>query len=441
MTLSRRYRRGAAALFAVLLLMPLVGAATVAWHAAADAARREASWVDAGRVFGAWVAAAHRASQEHRGTWPDDLTTAPGFAVTTAALRGLGGVPPGLRDGPGRGMTMTLGVMDDGSGVAGLRGVAMAWGVLEATDAGAIRSARLGVLGVGLADVASVSLPSGTPIEAHRARVEAALGRALSANALYVTADYGIRFNEATLYRRRQPGRPWLARMETALDAGGQAILAAAVVDGRMIAVECRDAEGASVACPADGPDGNVQVLGREVVPGTAAPPSLVEGSAAVGTAGSPASVTVTGPVGVLNATRLTAYCVVAAGAPPGACLSAGALDAGALSVISELVVDSVIATGRIGAGRLETVGSAEAGSMVVGSGTTSGNVRAGDVEAWVFEAANSLVATGAATTSGLVAGGLTAASMNTRSGAADHVYGQSANINRLSVSGGCSGC
>ena len=50
----------------------------------------------------------------------------------------------------------------------------------------------------------------GSLMEAHSARP-------LAVDALYVTADRGLHYRERALYRRAQPGRPWLNRMETDL--------------------------------------------------------------------------------------------------------------------------------------------------------------------------------------------------------------------------------
>ena len=61
----RRHRMGAGALVAVLLLAALAGTGLAVHYAAQHAARQVASSFEAGRVFGEWVLAAHRASQEH----------------------------------------------------------------------------------------------------------------------------------------------------------------------------------------------------------------------------------------------------------------------------------------------------------------------------------------------------------------------------------------
>ena len=216
---SRRYRRGAGALAAVLLLAALAGAALAAYYAAEDAARRRALDREAGRVFAAWVLAAHRAGQER--DFSARLAGGTGFALTPAELRGFGAVPPGLPGGTGR---------DDGAGVA------MAFGVLEPTLAGALPALREGALAAGLANLAEAG-GEATPMAVHRPAIEDALGRPLAVDALYVTADFGVGYLDRALYRRPQPGRPWLNRMETALELGGRDLRDADAVAGRSAAV------------------------------------------------------------------------------------------------------------------------------------------------------------------------------------------------------------
>ena len=66
----------------------------------------------------------------------------------------------------------------------------------------------------------------------HVPAIEGALGRPLAADALYVTADTGLRYRDQTLYRRAQPGRAGLNRMETALDAGGHDVTGVGAAEG-----------------------------------------------------------------------------------------------------------------------------------------------------------------------------------------------------------------
>ena len=235
MRLRLRYRCGAGALVAVLLLAALAGTGLAAHYAAQHAARQVASAFQAGRVFGEWVLAAHRASQEHG--FASRLEIEPAFVLSPAALRALGAVPPGLPARAGRHASFTVGIMDDGRGGAG-RGpgpgsspVAMAFGVLEPARPEAAPALRSGAIAAGLAALAEAG-SADTVMAAHVPAIEDALGRPLAADSFYVTADAGLRYVDGVLYRRPQPGRPGLNRMETALDAGGNDVTAIADADG-----------------------------------------------------------------------------------------------------------------------------------------------------------------------------------------------------------------
>ena len=232
---SRRYRRGAGALVAVLLLAALAGTGLAAHYAAQHAARQTAQAFEAGRVFAAWVLSAHRASQEL--DYSVRLAVEPAFVLTPATLRGLGAVPPGLPANAGRDASFVVGIMDDGAGVPGSSPVpgrspvAMAFGVLEPARPEAAAALRRGAIAGGLAALADAGSMD-TAMALHVPAIEGALGRPLAADALYVTADVGLRYRDQTLYRRPQPGRPGLNRMETALDAGGHDVTGAAAAEG-----------------------------------------------------------------------------------------------------------------------------------------------------------------------------------------------------------------
>ena len=103
---------------AVLLLAALAGTGLAAHYAAQHAARQMASAFQAGRVFGEWVLAAHRASQEQ--DFSTRLALERSFVLTPAELRGFGAVPPGLPERAGRDAGFAVGIMDDGRGQAGL---------------------------------------------------------------------------------------------------------------------------------------------------------------------------------------------------------------------------------------------------------------------------------------------------------------------------------
>ena len=252
----RRYRVGAGALVAVLLLAALAGTGLAVHYAAQHAARQMASSFEAGRVFGEWVLAAHRASQEHG--FALRLETEPAFVLTPAALRALGAVPPGLPFRVGRDATFTVGIMDDGRGGPGSEPVAMAFGVLEPARPEVAPALRSGAVAAGLAALAEAGSAE-TAMAAHVPAIEAALGRPLAADGLYVTADAGLRYDDRTLYRRAQPGRPGLNRMETTLDAGGHDVTGIADAEGFTASVS-RDAEvGASGSVIGDAGAGGVK--------------------------------------------------------------------------------------------------------------------------------------------------------------------------------------
>ena len=299
---ARRYRRGAGALVAVLLLAALAGTGLAAHYAARHAARQVDTAFEAGRVFGEWVLAAHRASQEI--DFSVRVAIEPAFVLTPAVLRGLGAVPPGLPARAGRDASFVVGIVDDGWGVA------MAFGVLEPARPEAAPALRRGAIAAGLAALADAG-STDTAMALHVPAIEDALGRPLAAGALYVTADAGLRYRDQTLYRRPQPGRPGLNRMETALDAGGHDVTGAAAAEGFTASVS-----------------GDAEAGGRGSVTGNAA------------------------------AARLGADT-----------LEAGALDAAALTVSADLMVGrataGLVTTGTASVnGRLDTAAMTAAGAL-----------------------------------------------------------------------------
>ncbi len=346
MRLRLRYRCGAGALVAVLLLAALAGTGLATHYAAQHAARQMASAFEAGRVFGAWVLAAHRASQEHG--FASRLQSEPAFVLTPAALRALGAVPPGLPPHVGRHASFTVGMMDDGRGGAGSSPgpgsspVAMAFGVLEPARAEAAAALRSGAIAAGLAALAEGG-STDTVMAAHVPAIEGALGRSLAPDGLFVTADAGLRYADAVLYRRAQPGRPGLNRMETALDAGGNDVTGIADADGFTASIS-RDAEAA----------GSGTVTGDSFAAGLEAG-SLEAGSLAA------ASLTVSADLLVGRAV-------------------AGPVSAGSADVAGRLEAASVTATGALTADTLAVAGTASvsgsssaqslAGEMLTASGT-----------------------------------------------------------------------
>ena len=200
-------------------------------------------------MFAAWVLSAHRASQEL--DYSVRLAVEPAFVLTPATLRGVGAVPPGLPANAGRDASFVVGIMDDGGGgpggspVPGRSPVAMAFGVLEPARPEAAPALRRGAIAAGLAALADAG-STDTAMATHVPAIEGALGRPLAAGALYVTADAGLRYRDQVLYRRAQPGRRGLNRMETALDAGGHDVTGAAAAQGFTASVSGdADAEGA----------------------------------------------------------------------------------------------------------------------------------------------------------------------------------------------------
>ncbi len=361
----RRYRMGAGALVAVLLLAALAGTGLAVHYAAQHAARQVASSFEAGRVFGEWVLAAHRASQEHG--FALRLETEPAFVLTPTALRALGAVPPGLPERAGRDATFTVGIVDDGRGTPGNPPVAMAFGVLEPARPEAAPALRSGAVAAGLAALAEAGSAE-TAMAAHVPAIEAALGRPLAADGLYVTADAGLRYDDRTLYRRAQPGRPGLNRMETALDAGGHDVTGIADAEGFTASVS-RDAEaGGSGSVTGDADAGGVKAGSLEA--GALGADSLtVSAELLVGRA-------VAGPVSAGTAEvsgRLEAASAAVTGTLTANTLaSAGTTSVSGPSSAQTLAGEMLTASGTVRAGRISSTGlhgpDASIGSLSVGS-------------------------------------------------------------------------
>ena len=338
--LSRRCRRGAGALVAVLLLAALAGTGLAAHYAAQHAARQMASAFQAGQVFGEWVLAAHRASQEQ--DFSTRLALERSFVLTPAELRGFGAVPPGLPERAGRDAGFAVGIMDDGRGQAGLPPVAMAFGVLEPARTEAAPALRSGAIAVGLAALAEAG-SADTVMAAHVPAIEGALGRPLAADTFYVTADAGLRYADAVLYRRPQPGRPGLNRMETSLDGGGHDVTGIADADGFTASVS-----------------GDVEAAGGGSVSGDAGAAGLEAGSLEAGSLAA-ASLTVSADLLVGRAV-------------------AGPVSAGSADVTGRLEAASATAAGALAAETLAAAGTASvsgpssaqtlAGEMLTVSGT-----------------------------------------------------------------------
>ena len=373
----KRHLRGAGALLGVLLLAALSGAALAAHYDLRESWRAQALDRAAGQVFAAWVEAAHRATQAHADAFETALETQTGILLTVARLRQLGAAPPGLPAEPGRNAAMALGVIADGTA----HSVPMAFGVLEPAAGARPSAMREGALEAGLATVA----PAGGPLmDAHRPAIEAVLGRSLGADALWVTADRGLRYRERVLHRRAQPGRPWLNRMETAL-----AMAPPGATDPADPAR--RNVSGAGAV------DAETVEIGIDVAVG---------GQADIG--------------GRADAAGVTAETV-----------EAGDLAGATLRVSAELVVGAAV------------TGALEAGSVTASGGLEAANLRtAGALDAAALSAAGNAAVQGAAAVRNVAGETLgIAEELGSAQTAAGGVYGPDATIAGLMTVGSCAGC
>ena len=378
-----RRDRGAGALLGVLLLAVLAGGALAVHYEAREAERGLALDRAAGRVFAAWVTAAHRATQAHADAFETALEVQVGLILTVARLRALGSAPPGLPERPGRHAAMVLGAIPDGTarGVPGRSPVPMAFGVLEPGASARPSAMREGALEAGLAALAP---GGGTLMEAHRPAIEAALGRTLAPGALFVTADRGLRYRERALYRRAQPGRPWLNRMETDLTMAPPGT------------VDPADPARRDIAAAGDVGAHAVEI-GTEVAVGGDAD---VQGRA--------------------DAAGMTAETI-----------EAGALEAAGLAVSADLVVGAAV-TGRVRAGTVKATGRLEAATLRT----------AGRLDAAALSVAGRATVAGTAAAKAIAGERLSVADeVGAKTTAAGGVYGPDAHIAGLLTVGSCAGC
>ena len=379
MTRVRKHTCGAGALLGVLLLAAFAGTALTLHYEARGLARGEALDRAAGRVFAAWFHAAHRASQDQAATFAQTLENGNAIILAPARLRALGTAPPGLPDAPGRNATFSFGVIADGTPL----GVPMAFGVLEpAPDGGAAHGVaiREGALGSGLAGLESVG--GGALMAPHLSAIEAALGRSLGPGALFVTSDHGLRYLEQALYRRAQPGRAYLNRLETGLDMSsadpanpaGRNIVAAGAVTAR-----------------AAGLSGDAQIGGNSTVDDA-----------------------------------------VMAGRLATADLSARELGGAALTVSADLVVGHAV-TGVVSAASVKAAGRLDAGGLST----------AGTLSARTLSVATAVAVAGEAAVTGTFDGEETRVSGALQAGgiAARAAHGPQARIDGLMTVGSCGGC
>ena len=193
-----------------MMLVAVVAIAALAvWN---DGQRREVAHQRhtlAGETAAAWFLAAHRATQEN----DFRARIAGGGIVIDPAAEGA--APPGLPAVP----AVVTGVIDDGAGVP------MAFVVAAPSSLPAAPAFAAGARAAGMAALETAASPG--PMAAHVPAIEQALGRTLDGQEFYATADAAVAPRSDRLYRRAQPGRPWLNRMEAGLS--GTAVAAAAV--------------------------------------------------------------------------------------------------------------------------------------------------------------------------------------------------------------------
>ena len=425
---ARAWSRGSAPILLVLLLLPLAAAAAAAWHWADDAANRTAQRMEVGRAFGAWVLALHRATQESRATWPADLSTTPPatLLITAAQVQALGGAPVGLPTAVGRSATWTFGILDDDNDPATTPDTPMAWGVVEFDLAADVGPAALGASEFGLAEIAvrtsGADIPS--PVAAHLGRIENALGRPIGQHALYATADHAVAYHATALYRRAQPGRPWLSTMDQALlltDGAGDTwdVQNAAAVATR----EARFSANAAT-------NGGIN--------------SRVDADLLVGTATAPGSVQAQG---TLTVDLMASQCLQADGTPvTGDCVTtapAVTVSAGPALLADRLDAARVDFDGRLEAGALQGTPTVSAGIVAAGARATAGTraLATRSLTAGEFDIAGPLSVTGPAASATLQTGSLDAGSATAGPTVANSAFGPAATISGLMTVGSCSGC
>ena len=379
MTRVRKHTCGAGALLGVLLLAVFAGTALTVHYEARGIVRGQALDRAAGWIFATWFQVAHRASQEQAAAFETTLAGGHTIVLTPARLRASGAAPPGLPDAPGRNATIAFGVIADGTP----RGVPMAFGVLEPSpDGGAAHrvAIREGALAAGLAGLESVG--SGALMAPHLPAIEAALGRPLGSDALYVTGDHGLRYLEQALYRRAQPGRTYLNRLETGLDMSSADPANPA---GRNIVTA------GPVTARAAGLSGDAQIGGNAVVDDS------------------------------ITAQRLAT-----------ADLSARELGGAALTVSADLIVGHAV-TGVVSAASVKAAGRLNAGGLST----------AGTLSARTLSAATAVAVAGEAAVTGTFDGEETRVSGALQAGgiAARAAHGPQARIDGLMTVGSCGGC
>lgn len=351
-------RRGAAELMGVLLIAAVAAAALAVWHTGEIRHRVAVDRATAGAVFAAWMRATHRTAQTQ------DLSTAlaaGGTTLTPARIRAFGAAPPGL-PGSVRGATMTLGVIPDATGVG------MAFAVLDPQGMQDLAGIRAGIVAAGITRIGETSHHSGVAVP-HRAAIEAVLGAPLDPGTLVLTADT-LPVSAHHLYRRPQPGRPWLNAMSADLSFSATDVLdvdalnaesaaAAGAVTAPLATV------GGSVAAATMGSDaldaahvdaGDTLTTTAELMVGTFTATGAVAG----------ASATVTGHLettGITAGTLATQDVAVGGTATVTSDVAAGEVVAGTLPSLPTLSTTSFTAAGGVYGPRLNVTGTLTVGS------------------------------------------------------------------------------
>ena len=362
--MSRRFEeRGFAELFAVLFLAGL-GLAWVALdlERRGREAERDRAYAS-GALFASWMQAAHRRVQEAEGFYVTALGGDPGVSMAVGQLRANGPVscaPVGSVNclGPvisnwastttALGQTIVAGVIDDGVGVPmafvvarpdTTRGRSPLAG--ESFRAGATAGGVVGIEEFSEVDARWFELGGetfevnviGSTAPDRQDAIEHALGGSLAEGDLVAVADLGIVFNEAHVYRRRQPGREYLSEMGT--DLRFEAPTSLAPVPG--IPFE-RDAMGVAVADTGGGlvvaefvETSGVFLVGKDASVGRDLTADTVDGAASV-------------EADVVN---------VGKPEEPGALTLTGALEAGSLAVTMGLEAGWATVSGYLSAAQV----------------------------------------------------------------------------------------
>ena len=390
----------------MLALVAFAALALTAWMLAEYRGQTAAARMTAGHVAAAWLKAMHHPTQV------DDWTAAVaagGAVVTPAALETAGHPAPGL-PATERAMAMTLGVISDGTAQA----VPMAFLVVDPASPSASAGIHAGLIEAGVVIVEHAAGPPGA-MAPHRAAIEALAGP-LDGDAFYVTADYGLAHVAQALYRRPQPGRPRLNRMEADLDLAGNDIAAAAALHAGAI----------------DHLDAGIDPLDPDTWPGVTL--ASVTAVSTAGVVADPASlVPGTTTIDPLATSVGPGAATLAASSATFATLEGTSLDAAAgLTVTADLAVGSLVTSAALRSA----------------SATVSDHLQAAALQATTLTAQATTIA-GATTVAGAIATPEAAAATiagsprvdTTTIAATGGVYGPHLRIAGRLTAGSCSGC